>query len=278
MTTQTATLLTQTAAMYIEMPEPDAHLLRNVRWGAIDAFPTPAYWLYQVMNRRLTGASIQYKLGRTLVEEVGACLLGGHGIPAAVGLAAYKRLRERGAFTRQRNSAEDFEAWLREPLFLKGRPVRYRFASQKARYLAAAIPAIPTEPNFESGRHLRDWLTTLPGIGPKTASWITRNWMDADDVAILDIHIMRIGQFMGLFPRELTVDRHYGELESLFVELSAALGVRTSELDALVWHEMATSPATTRYVIKALSDCSASFPRTQHKTPESRGPFIQGSR
>jgi endonuclease III len=41
---------------------------------------------------------------------------------------------------------------------------------------------------------------SLPGIGPKTASWIARNWLDADDVAILDIHIMRVGQVIGLFP------------------------------------------------------------------------------
>lgn len=107
---------------------------------------------------------------------------------------------------------------------------------------------------FKSGRLLRDWLMQLPGIGPKTASWIARNWMDADDVAILDIHIMRVGQAIGLFPRELTVERHYRELETLFLQFSQALDVRASELDAVLWYEMASSPTMARVIIDQLRE------------------------
>lgn len=265
--TQTAAILTRTGAIQIELPAPDALLMKNVRWGAVDAFPTPAYWQYQIFARRLVGRPAGYKLGRTLSEEVAACLLGGHGIPAKVGIAAYERLRTLGAFSASSSSEAQFEAWLREPLQVGQRQVRYRFAAQKARYLAASLPLVKTAPAFATGKQLRDWLVQLPGIGPKTASWIARNWMDADDVAILDIHIMRIGQAIGLFPRELTVERHYCELETLFLQFSQALDVRASELDAVVWYEMASSPAIAGFITDLLRGSPKSTKR-QRQHPE----------
>ena len=259
--TQTATLLTRTGAIRVDFPPSDELLMGTVRWGAFDAFPTPAYWQYQVVARRLAGKPAPYKLGRTLTEEVGACLLGGHGIPSAVGLAAYQRLLDRGAFGQTPPSEATIGAWLQEPLQVGGRQTRYRFAAQKARYLAAALPQVQLAPVFQTGRELRDWLMSLPGVGPKTASWIARNWMDADDVAILDIHIMRVGRVLGLFPRELTVERHYLELEALFLEFSAALDVRASELDAVVWYEMSSSPTAAGVVMEQLEHPSTGLTR-----------------
>ena len=46
--TQIAAILTKTGAIQIEAPSPEAPVMEGVRWGAIDAFPTPAYWQYQV--------------------------------------------------------------------------------------------------------------------------------------------------------------------------------------------------------------------------------------
>lgn len=254
---QTATVVTRTGAIQLELPSPDTFLIRNVRWGAVDAFPTPAYWHCQVIARRLIGRPAGYKIGRTLTEEVAACLLGGYGIPATIGIAAFENLRELGAFSGPPPSEADLEAWLRFPLHLDGRLVKYRFARQKARYLATAIPATQSAPTFATGRQLRDWLTQLHGVGLKTASWVARNWMDADDVAILDIHIVRVGQAIGLFPPNLTVELHYSELEQMFLEFSRALDIRASELDAVVWHEMASSSVTSRIVINRLREMFA---------------------
>jgi thermostable 8-oxoguanine DNA glycosylase len=267
--TQTAAILTQTGAIQVELPSPDVLLLNDVKWGAVDAFPTPAYWQYQVIARRIAGRKLRYKLGRSLAEEVAACLLGGHGIPAPVGIAAYDRLRKLGAFAEISPSEEQFRSWLREPLLVGQREVRYRFAAQKARYLAAALPPVKSAPAFGSGKQLRDWLMQLSGIGPKTASWVARNWMDADDVAILDIHIMRVGQAIGVFPRSLSVERHYLELEAMFLEFSKALGVRASELDAVVWHEMASSPAMVRIIVDQLGKAPAAT-RRRRRTQENR--------
>lgn len=250
--TQTAVVLTHPGMIQVQLPHPQQPLMDGVLWGALEAFPTPAYWHYQVVSRRLSGRPAPYRLGRSLIEEVGACLLGGHGIPATVGLAAYNSLRERSAFSGEAHSQATLEVWLREPLKIGERQVNYRFAAQKAKYLAAALPKLREAPSFETGKELRGWLLQLSGIGPKTASWIARNWLDADDVAILDIHIMRLGQVIGLFPREYTVERHYLELEELFLEFSTALGVRASELDAVMWHEMASSQAVAGFVMDQL--------------------------
>ena len=262
---QTAAIVTHTGSIQIELLAANVEVMEGVRWGSIDAFPTPAYWAYQVVARRLVGKPAAYRLGRTLAEEVAACLLGGHGIPATVGLAAYDRIREHGALSGDPVSEEDLEALLKEPLEVGGRSIRYRFAAQKARYLAAALPLAHTAPKFNAGRQLRDWLLAVPGIGHKTASWIARNWLDADDVAILDIHIMRVGQVIGLFPKTMTVERHYAELEERFLQLSSSLDVRASELDSVIWGEMASSPLTVRYLIEYLrgSDSNEGRVRTR---------------
>lgn len=234
----------------LELPTPDAEVIPGVPWGAIEAFPTPAYWAYQVYARRLQGERINYKLGTTLKEEVGACLLGGHGIPASVGLAAFHHVKQLGAFNDLPPSEEILLEWLREPIQVDGRLVRYRFAKQKARYLAAALQKLASEyPPLGSGRALRDWLLDIPGIGYKTASWVARNWLDADDVAILDIHILRAGLLGKFFEESLTVERHYLELEDQFIQFSKGLGVRASELDALIWLEMMSSSATVHSIM-----------------------------
>jgi N-glycosylase/DNA lyase len=242
-------------AVQIELPGAGLDVLPGVKWGLVEAFPTPAYWAYQVLARRIMGTRIKYRLGNSLCEEVGACLLGGHGIPAAVGLAAFASLRAKGAFSGPAHSEDVLFAWLSTPLQMAGgKQVRYRFAQQKARYLAAALARLSYDsPPLENGRVLRDWLLDFPGIGPKTASWIARNWLDADDVAILDIHILRAGRLAGFFPPSLTVEKHYSELEEWFLRFSKAIGVRPSELDAVIWYEMVGSRAAVESLLQSLA-------------------------
>jgi thermostable 8-oxoguanine DNA glycosylase len=241
---QTAAVFVGRAAVQVELPPVEAEVLPGVAWGAVEAFPSPAYWTYQVLARRLTAQPVRYRLGQTLAEEVGACLLGGHGIPASVGLAAFHKLRACGVFARP-TSEDELHTLLSAKLQMGDRQVGYRFARQKARYLNEALSRISKEPPpSETGRRLRDWLVDIPGIGYKTASWISRNWLDASDVAILDIHILRAGFLAGFFSPELTVERDYLRLEEQFLAFSTAVGVQASELDAVIWFDMMSSPAT----------------------------------
>lgn len=242
--TQSAAIFSGAATIKVDLPEAETEVLPGVRWGAIDAFPTPAYWAYQVLARRVCGSPPRYRLGETLTQEVAACLLGGHGIPAKVGVAAFQKLKSLGVLRGKPTEAGLFEL-LAQPLEVDGRLIKYRFARQKARYLSTALACLADQDApMASGKVLRDWLTQLPGIGYKTASWVARNWLDADDVAILDIHILRAGALAGFFDSKFTVERHYLQLEGQFLNFANAIGVRASELDAVIWYEMMTSPKT----------------------------------
>jgi N-glycosylase/DNA lyase len=95
---QLAYVNVRSMSVTVDLPPADCEVVDGVRWGQVEAFPTPAYWAYQVMARRIEARSINYRLGKTLREEVGACLLGGHGIPAKVGLLAFEHLKAKGAF------------------------------------------------------------------------------------------------------------------------------------------------------------------------------------
>ncbi|WP_036109636.1 MULTISPECIES: 8-oxoguanine DNA glycosylase [Luteibacter] len=237
----------------IELPDADAEVMAGVRWGEVYAFPTPAYWAYQVVARRLESTPVRYKLGSTLREELGACLLGGHGIPAKVGIAAFEHLRSRGAFADATPDESTLAEWLSESLLVEGRTVRYRFAKQKAAYLAKSLKCldeggVPTS----TGRALRNWLLKCPGVGHKTASWVARNWLDADDIAILDIHILRAGIFAGVFSPHMAVERDYIDMERLFLDFSQGMGVRASELDAVIWYVMMSAPRAVQSLVDRL--------------------------
>jgi N-glycosylase/DNA lyase len=247
--TQVAAILLGRLAAQIELPAPAEEVLPGLRWGAVDAFPTPAYWAYQVLARRIAGNPLRYRLGDTLAEEVAACLLGGHGIHAGTGLAFFRWLRAQGAFARATSEA-DLLILLSQPIHIDRRMVRYRFVRQKAHYLSCALQRLHSSPApTTSGRALREWLMEIPGIGLKTASWIARNWLDADDVAILDIHVLRAGAIAGFFGAGLKVERDYLALEEQLLRFSEAIGVRASELDAVIWYEMMSSPLTVRRLL-----------------------------
>ena len=188
-----------------------------------------------------------YRLGHSLEEELMACLLGGYGIPAEVGIAAYHRLRSQQRWHPELMMDENrVEALLSEPLDIDGRSVRYRFARQKARYLSQALKGLADIDLDLGDRELRDALCSLKGVGPKTASWIVRNWRGSDDVAILDVHLMRAGRELGLFRPEQCVVRHYREIENAFVDFAKDIGAKASVLDSVIWMAFRSANRTNR--------------------------------
>lgn len=236
---QTAYICSGMSTIQVELPNEDDEVLPGVKWGNIAGFPTVAFWAFKVIERRLENQTIQYKLGQTLIEETAVCLLGGHGIPASMGNAAFAHLKNKGAFTGDVISQERLYKWLAEPIEHNGKPSKYRFAKQKAAYLHSALAWLAKEEHpTTDGKTLRNWLMGIKGVGPKTASWVARNWLEADDVAILDIHIYRAGLLAKFFDKNLTVEKNYFELEESFLQLAKAIGVRASELDAVMWYEM----------------------------------------
>jgi len=84
----------------------------------------------------------------------------------------------------------------------------------------------------------REWLLEFRGIGRKTASWITRNFLGYQRVAIIDVHLFRACVLMGVFSSKDDVGRHYSILESRYLTLADGLGVDPQILDAVVWKTM----------------------------------------
>lgn len=87
-------------------------------------------------------------------------------------------------------------------------------------------------------------MLAFKGIGPKTASWIVRNHLGSDEVAILDIHVIRAGRLIGLFGGKENVQRHYQAMEDKFLLFARRIGVPASCLDIIMWRQMRNAPLT----------------------------------
>lgn len=213
--------------------------IRSVRWGQPWQFDTPAYWIAQAEMFRPVD---NYRIGSNLEEEVAACILGGYGLPALIGVRAFEAVRDAGLINQNRSvTAVELERVLRAPLQIGDRFVRYRFPRQRAHRVAAALERLRGTRPPANGVELRNWLLHLPGVGPKTASWIARNHTGTDDVAIIDVHVLRAGQRAGVFDPSWTAARDYPRCEALFVAWARFGGVRASVVDACIWSQLSKS-------------------------------------
>ena len=227
------------------LPPEDAVVLRRIRWGSFSKAFTPAYWKMQIVmcehNRRVNHE--RYRMATTLSDEICFCLLGGFGISAEIGYAAYLKLKQSGLTSPCKVELFDIVVEkiynvLASDLLACGKVVKYRFPRQKALRIAKALVKLDQEAQPEGDLAFRDWLLTFNGIGPKTASWITRNWLGSDSVAIIDIHIFRACTLMGLFNGKENVAKEYSKLERKFIELARAIQVKPSEMDLIIWMRM----------------------------------------
>lgn len=239
----------------LEMPPPSRPVTEGLSWGRFDEIGTPAYWRSQAWLHDQLGTYDELRLGSTLAEEVAACLLGGFGIPAELGLAAYWRLRSEGLL-QGTPTREELEEQLSRPFTLADKARRYRFPRQKAGYLAECLRRLPDIQESGPDRDLRDALARLPGVGLKTASWVVRNVRRSHDVAVLDVHLMRAFQQMRAFPVEMNPQRDYLRLEAKFLRISYAMGVPAYLLDALIWDQMRQMPDSRR-AGRTLAACRA---------------------
>jgi N-glycosylase/DNA lyase len=232
----------------LSIPNPNRDVLPGMPWGRPEEIFTPAYWRAQVWFAEQANPKRTFALGQTLAEELVACLLGGYGVPAEINYAAFVAVREAGLIREDTPpDARQLEKVLRTPLQVGGRTVAYRFVVQRARYVSAALRALPCLMlDGSPGKAIRDHLLALPGVGYKTASWIVRNHFEAEDVAIIDVHVRRAGLLIGLFEEFHDPARHYRIMENRFLCFAEALGVRTSLLDAVIWSQMREAGAWTR--------------------------------
>ncbi len=226
--------------MHFRCFEPEDEVVPGVRYGRQEWVPTPAYWAAMA---DLEGDEVDDYVsprGTPLAEDLAFCVLGGYGVKMELNRAAWERLDEVGALRADDvPSAAEFEALLSEPLLVNGRLHKYRYPKQRSGRLHFALKAIrDTPPDTKDPMVFRSSMMELPGIGPKTASWIVRNHIGSDNVAILDVHVLRAGTMIGLFPETYRLPGDYEALELKFLKFAQALQVRASILDAIMWREM----------------------------------------
>lgn len=231
--------------------EVSKEILPGIKWGSYCQLYTPAFWKYLYHNMPQSEISGSHRIGASLLEEIIACLLGGYGMPSEIGFLAFSRLKHQG-YIQHGVSHQLIRDALMTPLLLpNGKKMKYRFFNQKSFYVfqllnRSDLNEIPMSDDLA----LRNWLLTVDGIGPKTASWITRNWLCSEKVAILDIHIIRAGQLMGIYKQHVNLAKNYFSMEAQFLGLCAALHVQPSKLDALIWSFMKRTHAI---ALRALS-------------------------
>lgn len=223
---------------------PDDEIMPGVKWGLSSWIGSPAFW-YALAKESSDDDIYASPPGTNLREVVVFCLLGGYGIKAELNIAAFEKvMRETKIAEGAVPPTSELERILRVPLAVGGKFVKYRFPKQKADRIASALMSMADLPaeNMHA-RELRDHLMTIRGIGPKTASWVVRNWLGSDEVAILDVHIMRAGQFIGLFPHASKLPRDYPSLEDKFLTFAKVLDIRASLLDSIIWREARELPS-----------------------------------
>lgn len=214
---------------------------RHVHWGQEWQLGTAAYW---TALARGCSRPASYRLGRSLAEELAACLLGGYGMPAALGSAAFARLLDDGLLQPGAHTAAQLEQALRRPLVVDGSARRYRFPRQRAERLDAALGFLRRAGRPPRGDvALRDWLVAAPGVGMKTASWVVRNHRGSDAVAVIDIHVVRAGMAAGVFDPAWRLPRDYRTFEDAFLTWAAAGAVSAALLDSVIWSALANAGA-----------------------------------
>ena len=128
-------------------------------------------------------------------------------------------------------SSKDLEKKLRDQ--------GYRFPNRAPRITAARkqLPQLSQQLSQSCGRTIRQWLVeNIHGLGYKEASHFLRN-IGYDDVAIIDVHILRILEKHGMIsaPKTLTKKR-YLTIEKKLEELADHTGLTLAELDLYLWY------------------------------------------
>ena len=149
-----------------------------------------------------------------LWRELSCCILSSQ-VPYPLAQAAAHEIFLTGVLSEQNRTTEEVHSQLLQTLngkFKVGSSYRrYRFPASRARQLALSWQAINREGGLlmlvadnHDALEARRWLVThAPGLGPKQASMFLRNSGITYKLAILDRHVLRYMNIIGLSPIEI---------------------------------------------------------------------------
>ena len=182
-------------------------------------------------------------------HELLFCLLGGFGISYDHNQSALDVIAPLNPLASRRSDEKLLALLVRtfsQPLFgpprSDGSLRRYRFPQRKAELLVGArrwlrqrdatLPDVLRDTADE--RERRRILCECPGIGPKSASWMLRNIGLAQDLAILDVHLLRALAAGGRVA-DARLPRDYEVVEVAFLEWCRELDAPPAAFDLFVW-------------------------------------------
>jgi N-glycosylase/DNA lyase len=122
-----------------------------------------------------------------------------------------------------------------------------RFSENKTKYIVEARNFFTKKSqlelknklkSFKTSKQARNWLVeNVKGFGMKEASHFLRNVGIGNDLAILDVHILKNLQESGVIeeiPKSIT-PKKYVEIEQQMKGFSEKIGIPFDELDLLLW-------------------------------------------
>lgn len=133
------------------------------------------------------------------------------------------------------------------PLTLSGHKRKYRFPKLKANHIRRTAEAI-----YKPGKSIKQILLSCKnshkaririisravGIGPKQASLFLRNIVYVDNLAILDVHILKYMFFLKLIPEVIKSIENlttYEKIEKKLQAYAEKLKIKLSCLDTAIW-------------------------------------------
>ena len=209
----------------------------DVLWGEWYAFGAASYWINQTVRGGYVNRTADMARNADIRSETIFCLLGGFGVTAESALTAHKTVLTL-LDDEPCPHPERIEVALRAPA--PDGSGRYRFPHQRAQRVAAALDRLAADPPPTGVAELRQYLLTLNGVGPKTASWIVRNVTGDSSVAIIDIWLIRALTASGIFSPKWRVDRHYDRFDSAFTQYAHHGNVAAGALDLCIWDQART--------------------------------------
>lgn len=181
-------------------------------------------------------------------REILFCILGGFGITYELCLSATASVATLRPFASEWNDDDLFRAlssMLGQPRFEPRRPNgslrRYRFPNRKAslvvetrRWRKRHSPLEDLLESLPTAQARRDLLCGCPGFGLKSASWLLRNLGWGEDLAIIDVHLIRALTDAGRIGN-VRMPRDYELAERAFLHWCHELDAPAAAFDLFVW-------------------------------------------
>lgn len=187
---------------------------------------------------------------RQLWWELSCCLLSSQ-VPFPLAAAAADAIDKRGLLLVESTDSGELAFELADILggsmMVEGQHRRYRFPKARALHLAQTRAAVSQETGslaalverLDNPLEAREWFVKhAPGVGPKQASMFLRNAGISYDLAILDRHVLRYMEDVGIADQSRTFISGLNQYRQWEIKLSShaeRMGFTVGLLDWAIW-------------------------------------------